>query len=70
MSQIYQRTKYCFCDGGCKYKVDFNNIDFILLLFNALLFWLVKLVLSDAQLLSLNLTRILFLPPDGTVKIK
>ena len=41
----------------------------MLLLFNILLFLLVEFLLSCVQLLSLICTRILFLPPDGTLKI-
>lgn len=40
-----------------------------MLLFNILLFLLVEFLLSCVQLLSLICTRILFLPPDGTLKI-
>ncbi|EIG78792.1 hypothetical protein EC12741_0512 [Escherichia coli 1.2741] len=42
----------------------------MLLLFNILLFWFMFFFFSRAQLLSLNRTSILFLPPDGTLKIK
>ncbi|EPZ3416399.1 TPA: hypothetical protein ACHUTP_004668, partial [Shigella flexneri] len=59
-----------FCDEHNKYKVDFKNINFILLLFKVLLFWFVGFFFSRTQLLSLNRTSILFLPPDGTLKIK
>ncbi|RCH10594.1 hypothetical protein CSC37_3951 [Escherichia coli] len=42
----------------------------MLLLFKVLLFLLMRFFFSRAQLLSLNRTSILFLPPDGTLKIK
>ena len=41
----------------------------MLLLFKVLLFLLMRFFFSRAQLLSLNRTSILFLPPDGTLKI-
>ncbi|WP_097404375.1 hypothetical protein, partial [Escherichia coli] len=53
-----------------KYILDFKNINFILLLFKVLLFWFMGFFFSRTQLLSLNRTSILFLPPDGTLKIK
>ncbi|KDU04556.1 hypothetical protein AB46_1659 [Escherichia coli 3-267-03_S1_C2] len=42
----------------------------MLLLFKVLLFLLIGFFFSRTQLLSLNRTSILFLPPDGTLKIK
>lgn len=41
----------------------------MLLLFKVLLFLFMGFFFSRTQLLSLNRTRILFLPPDGTLKI-
>ncbi|RAY02291.1 hypothetical protein CCZ08_06835 [Escherichia coli] len=41
----------------------------MLLLFKVLLFLLMRFFFSRAQLLSLNRMSILFLPPDGTLKI-
>ncbi|HAJ7298768.1 TPA: hypothetical protein HNO46_05540, partial [Escherichia coli] len=52
-----------------RFIIDFLKTYFMLLLFNILLFLLVEFLLSCVQLLSLICTRILFLPPDGTLKI-
>lgn len=59
-----------FVDKHNKYKVDFVSIYFMLLLFKVLLFLFMGFFFSRTQLLSLNRTSILFLPPDGTLKIK
>jgi len=42
----------------------------MLLLFKVLLFLFMGFFFSRTQLLSLNRTSILFLPPDGALKIK
>ncbi|EPG2514267.1 TPA: hypothetical protein ACGR6I_001883, partial [Escherichia coli] len=69
-SQIFICNKYQLCNMHHDMRIDICCYIYNSMLYKKLIIHCFQNTGFPAQLLSLNRTSILFLPPDGTLKIK